>query len=58
MVQRQGSLHPTGPHPWDPHPVGDTPLTVTRWYYAKVVALAEEGYFVTFLGYGNTAQVA
>eukprot|EP00964_Phaeocystis_antarctica_P075700 scaffold46743_cov63-Phaeocystis_antarctica.AAC.1 len=27
------------------------------WYNAKIVALAEDGYFVTFLGYGNTAQV-
>mmetsp|Transcript_22157 Transcript_22157/g.47855 ORF Transcript_22157/g.47855 Transcript_22157/m.47855 type:complete len:292 (-) Transcript_22157:336-1211(-) len=28
-----------------------------QWYNAKVVALAEDGYFVAFLGYGNTAQV-
>lgn len=28
-----------------------------QWYNAKIVALAEDGYFVTFLGYGNTAQV-
>ena len=28
-----------------------------QWYNAKVVALAEDGYFVTYLGYGNTAQV-
>eukprot|EP00965_Chrysotila_dentata_P198869 6179057-Pleurochrysis_carterae.AAC.1 len=28
-----------------------------QWYNAKVVALAEDGYFVSFLGYGNTAQV-
>jgi survival-of-motor-neuron-related-splicing factor 30 len=28
-----------------------------NWYNAKVVALAEDGYFVTYLGYGNTAQV-
>lgn len=28
-----------------------------QWYNAKVVATAEDGYFVTFLGYGNTAQV-
>lgn len=27
------------------------------WYNAKVVALVEDGYFVTYLGYGNTAQV-
>jgi len=28
-----------------------------QWYNAKVVALAADGYFVTYLGYGNTAQV-
>ena len=28
-----------------------------QWYNAKIVALAADGYFVTFLGYGNTAQV-
>ena len=28
-----------------------------NYYNAKVVALSEDGYFVTFLGYGNTAQV-
>ena len=28
-----------------------------QWYNAKIVALAEDGFFVTFLGYGNTAQV-
>ena len=28
-----------------------------QYYNAKVVALSEDGYFVTFLGYGNTAQV-
>ena len=28
-----------------------------NWYNAKVVALSEDGYFVTYLGYGNTAQV-
>lgn len=28
-----------------------------QWYNAKIVALAEDGYFVAFLGYGNTAQV-
>ena len=28
-----------------------------KWYNSKVVALAEDGYFVTYLGYGNTAQV-
>jgi len=28
-----------------------------QWYNAKAVALAEDGYFVAFLGYGNTAQV-
>lgn len=28
-----------------------------QWYNAKVVALSEDGYFVTYLGYGNTAQV-
>lgn len=28
-----------------------------QWYNAKIVALSEDGYFVTFLGYGNTAQV-
>lgn len=28
-----------------------------HWYNAKVVALAQDGYFVTYLGYGNTAQV-
>jgi len=28
-----------------------------QWYNAKIVALTEEGYFVTFLGYNNTAQV-
>ena len=28
-----------------------------QWYNAKVVALAQDGYFVTYLGYGNTAQV-
>jgi len=28
-----------------------------NWYNAKIVALADDGYFVTFLGYGNTAQV-
>ncbi len=28
-----------------------------NWYNAKVVALVEDGYFVTYLGYGNTAQV-
>jgi len=27
------------------------------WYNARVVALAEDGYFVTYLGFGNTAQV-
>ena len=27
------------------------------WYNAKIVSLAEDGYFVTFVGYGNTAQV-
>jgi len=27
------------------------------WYNAKVVALVEDGFFVSFLGYGNTAQV-
>lgn len=29
----------------------------SAWYNAKIVATAEDGYFVTFLGYGNTAQV-
>jgi len=28
-----------------------------QWYNAKIVALSEDGYFVTFLSYGNTAQV-
>ena len=28
-----------------------------QWYNAKVVALASDGYFVTYLGYNNTAQV-
>merc|ERR1712070_224923 len=28
-----------------------------QYYNAKVVALSEDGYFVTFLGYGNSAQV-
>ncbi len=28
-----------------------------QWYNAKVVALSSDGYFVTFLGFGNTAQV-
>lgn len=28
-----------------------------QWYNAKIVALAEDGYFVTYLGFGNTAQV-
>ena len=28
-----------------------------NWYNAKVVALVEDGYFVNYLGYGNTAQV-
>jgi len=28
-----------------------------QWYNAKVVALGEDGYFVTYLGFGNTAQV-
>mmetsp|Transcript_53231 Transcript_53231/g.137699 ORF Transcript_53231/g.137699 Transcript_53231/m.137699 type:complete len:308 (+) Transcript_53231:111-1034(+) len=28
-----------------------------QWYNAKVVALTQDGYFVTYLGYGNTAQV-
>jgi len=28
-----------------------------QWYNAKIVALAADGYFVAYLGYGNTAQV-
>ena len=28
-----------------------------NWYNAKVVALVEDGYFVEYLGFGNTAQV-
>lgn len=28
-----------------------------QWYNAKIVALSEDGYFVTYLGFGNTAQV-
>mmetsp|Transcript_38378 Transcript_38378/g.76898 ORF Transcript_38378/g.76898 Transcript_38378/m.76898 type:complete len:306 (-) Transcript_38378:382-1299(-) len=28
-----------------------------QWYNAKIVALVEDGFFVSFLGYGNTAQV-
>ena len=28
-----------------------------QWYNAKVVALSEDGYFVVYLGFGNTAQV-
>ena len=28
-----------------------------QWYNAKVVALSTDGYFVTYLGFGNTAQV-
>lgn len=27
-----------------------------QWYNAKVVALVDDGYFVTYLGYGNTGQ--
>ena len=33
------------------------PRSDGQWYNAKVVALASDGYFVTYLGYGNTAQV-
>ncbi len=38
-------------------PHRETLLTHAHTPLSQVVALAEDGYFVTYLGYGNTAQV-